>query len=403
MAAEEKIKKFCPKCKKTMSIKDFYMSNNKEKYPDGYLNQCKKCLTSQVDNWDASTFTWILQEADVPYITEEWNSLLKSYGKDRSKVTGMTIIGRYLGKMKLKQYRDFRWKDSEFLQDLNDKKTKEQMIRQGFDAAEIAQTISDTHQLSEAPAMPELQVTVPQSYSNPLAAGSSYDTFQQGDDDLFDDDLTDEEKRMLRLKWGKYTPEEWVRLEQLYQKMTDDYAIEGAGHEDTLLLVCKTSLKANQLLDMGDIDGATKATKMYNDLMKSGHFTADQNKKKEDEVLNSISELTVMCEKEGFIPRFYIDKPNDKVDAVIQDLKEYTYSVMTEELNLGNLIESAVRQMAIEEAKEEDEDVDDEELTMEDIQNITDQDHEQFFDMVEDEAASDEDLIAKFLEEEGGE
>ena len=39
----------------------------------------------------------------------------------------------------------------------------------------------------------------------------------------------------------------------------------------------------------------------------------------------------------------------------------------------------------------------------EDIQNITDQDHEQFFDMVEDEAASDEDLIAKFLEEEGGE
>ena len=47
-------------------------------------------------------------------------------------------------------------------------------------------------------------------------------------------------------------------------------------------------------------------------------------------------------------------------------------------------------------------DIDDEELTMEDVQNITDQDHEQFFDMVEDEAASDEDLITKFLEEEGG-
>ena len=84
-------------------------------------------------------------------------------------------------------------------------------------------------------------------------------------------------------------------------------------------------------------------------------------------------------------------------------MKDYTYSVMTEELNLGNLIESAVRQMAIEEAKEEDEDIDDEELTMEDIQNITDQDHEQFFDMVEEEAGSDEDIITKFLEEEGGE
>jgi hypothetical protein len=43
---------------------------------------------------------------------------------------------------------------------------------------------------------------------------------------------------------------------------------------NTLKLACKCSLKANQLLDIGDIDGAQKATKMYDGLMKSGKWTA---------------------------------------------------------------------------------------------------------------------------------
>jgi hypothetical protein len=33
-------------------------------------------------------------------------------------------------------------------------------------------------------------------------------------DDNFDDDLTDEDRTYLRLKWGKaYKPEEWIKLE----------------------------------------------------------------------------------------------------------------------------------------------------------------------------------------------
>jgi hypothetical protein len=71
-----------------------------------------------VDNWNPDSYMWIIQEADVPYIPEEWNKLMASYAKDRSKVTGMTIIGRYLSKMKLKQFREYRWKDTAFLQEL---------------------------------------------------------------------------------------------------------------------------------------------------------------------------------------------------------------------------------------------------------------------------------------------
>lgn len=382
---------FCERCHKVMNAKEFYGSNNLEKYPDGKIHICKKCLTMHVDNWDPETYLWILQECDVPYIPDVWNKIMDKYGRDKSKVTGVTIIGRYLSTMKIKQYKDYRWKDTEYLQEKANRIKSEAMKRQGFSAAEIDKTITE-----DTFVLPQGELKEPAFAAPAPVSAETEDYFDRDNDDetLIENDLTDEDKRYLRLKWGKaYKPEEWVRLEQLYQKMTQSYDIQGAGHEDVLLLVCKTSLKANQLLDIGDVDGAQKMIKMYDSLMKSGKFTAAQNKADNGEFLDSISEFVVLCEKEGFIPRYYVDGPKDKVDETIADLKGYTRSLVVEEMNLGNLIENAVKQMAQEEAKEEDEDVDDEELTFEEIETLKDEDFEAFDDFVEDEAETDQQLM----------
>jgi hypothetical protein len=58
---------------------------------------------------------------------------------------------------------------------------------------------------------------------------------------------------------------------------------------------------------------------MYDSLMKSGKFTAAQNKAESGEFVDSVSEIVELCEKEGFIPRFYTDGPQDKVDKVLLD------------------------------------------------------------------------------------
>lgn len=382
---------FCERCHKVMNAKEFYGSNNLEKYPDGKIHICKKCLTMHVDNWDPETYLWILQECDVPYIPDVWNKIMDKYGRDKNKVTGVTIIGRYLSTMKIKQYKDYRWKDTEYLQEKANRIKSEAMKRQGFSAAEIDKTITE-----DTFVLPQGELKEPAFAAPAPVSAETEDYFDRDNDDetLIENDLTDEDKRYLRLKWGKaYKPEEWVRLEQLYQKMTQSYDIQGAGHEDVLLLVCKTSLKANQLLDIGDVDGAQKMIKMYDSLMKSGKFTAAQNKADNGEFLDSISEFVVLCEKEGFIPRYYVDGPKDKVDETIADLKGYTRSLVVEEMNLGNLIENAVKQMAQEEAKEEDEDVDDEELTLEEIETLKDEDFEAFDDFVEDEAETDQQLM----------
>ena len=234
---------YCEKCKKTQNESEFYSSNNTEKYADGRLHQCKKCITMHVDNWDPNTYLWIIQECDVP---EDYFGQINSSPEDESIVT----------------------------------------------------------------------------------------------------DLTDEDRTYLRLKWGKsYKPEEWVRLEQLYEEMMNSYDIQTAGHIDTLILLCKTSLKANQLLDIADKEGKKKMMKMYDQLMKSGKFTAAQNKAEQGEYVDSVGELVAICEKDGFIPKYYVDGPQDKVDRVIQDMQQYTHDLITEEVGLGPLIERAIQQM----------------------------------------------------------
>jgi len=50
-----------------------------------------------------------------------------------------------------------------------------------------------------------------------------------------------------------------------------------------------------------------------------------------------------ICETDGFIPRYYTDGPQDKVDRTIQDLQEYTRSLIRDETNLGDLIDNAVK------------------------------------------------------------
>ena len=391
---------YCEKCNKTMLADQFYGTNNLEKYPDGKLRQCKKCMSMHVDNFNPDTYLWILQECDVPYIPEEWNKLLASYGKDRSKLTGLSILGRYLSKMKLKQFRDYRWEHTEHLQEVANKKMEETMKRQGYDAVEIHQAISQA-----TVSIPQVVEQPKYEENNPFLATGDEDYFAEMNGgsaaDDFVDDLTEEDKTYLRLKWGKtYKPEEWVRLEQLYEEMMASYDIQGAGHIDTLKLVCKTSLKANQLIDIGDIEGFQKMSKVYDSLMKSGKFTAQQNKAETGDFVDSIGELIELCEKQGYIERYYIESPKDRVDLTIADMQRYTKTLVEEETNLSIMVEKALRDIEKEDEANaentEDMIIDDIDLSLEDLEKtLKDQDYVDFQEFLDEEAEADSDYLTR--------
>lgn len=387
---------YCKRCNKTMGAEQFYGSNNKEKYPNGKLDLCKQCVTAHVDNWNPETYVWIMQECDVPYIPDEWDKLMKTYAKDPDKVTGLSIMGRYLSKMKLKQHKDYRWEHTEFLQQLAESKIEQTMKRQGYGMEEITMALERKKMIIPEDGFKEPEPPPPP----PLHFDDEDDYFSQhaeGNDIVID--LTDEDKTYLRLKWGKaYKPEEWVKLEQLYEEMMSSYDIQTAGHIDTLKLICKTSLKANQLIDMGDIEGFQKMSKVYDSLMKSGKFTAAQNKAEEGDFVDSVGELIEMCEKKGYIERFYIESPNDRVDLTIQDMQRYTRTLIEEETNLSNMIELALKQNAKEDQENtgvEDDIVDEDSLiNLDDIEEeLKDSDYEEFADFLEEEALEDLNLL----------
>ena len=386
---------YCKTCKRTMDADEFYTSKRLDRYPpDGKMKECKKCLTRHVDNWDPKTYTWILEEIDVPYIEDEWTTLLNRYGQNKKKLTGMTILGRYLSKMKLKQFRDYGWDDTERLQEAANAAKAEVMARQGYSGEEIEQAITEG-------SMPERPAPDTSEASDGAPA-----PIDLNEPEYFDDELTDEDKKYLTIKWGKaYRPYEWVQLEKLYQEMMAAFDIVTPAHEDYLKLICKTSLKAHQLIDLGDIEGFQKISKVYDTLMKSAKFTAAQNKAESGEYVSAIDEFILLCERDAPIERYYISEPKDKPDETLADMRNYVHRLVTEEMNLGNLIESAVRTMAREESKEEDEDTTDNlGLTLDEITEevLTDGDFTEHYERLEAEADEDAATIRDLLEEDDG-
>lgn len=143
---------------------------------------------------------------------------------------------------------------------------------------------------------------------------------------------------------------------------------------------------------------------MYDSLMKSGKWTAQQIKSEEKEIVDSIGELVALCERDGFMPRYYVDKPQDKVDRVIEDLQRYTHDLIDNEVGLSSMIEAAVKQWQEEQVKIQEAanmSEEDEEAKLMDYEApiIEDSDFSQFKDFEESLEEYDKNYFDSLLEE----
>lgn len=340
----------CNKCGKSMDEINFYTYKNGKK-----TELCKKCLTMHINNFEPNTFLWALEKMDVPYVPEEWNILRdKAYAKDPYKMNGMSVFGKYLSKMRLKQWKDYSWADTEKIAQEKEKKTQEDLeqqkkfeetMKQQLENGEISEAEYKT-MVSTPTQNAELAVKAPK---NEIGTDNFYDENNFiSEDELIDPaaELTQEDKIYLAMKWGRlYKPNEWVELEKKYEEMTSSFDIQDSDTTGTLILICKTYLKMNQAIDCGDMDGYQKLSRVYDSLRKSAKFTAAQNKEVKSDFVDCIGEMVAYCEKNGGqIPRMKIDAPNDIVDKVIMDLKEYTRSLIYDDKSLAQQIENYIKQ-----------------------------------------------------------
>lgn len=387
----------CQKCGKVLDEGQFYT------YKDGSKTElCKKCLTMHIDNFDESTYLWLLEKMDVPYVPGEWNSLRdKAFAKDADKMNGMSVFGKYLSKMKLKQWKNYCWADSEKLQKEAEEKAEARVeadeqfeadLQAKYEAGEISEAEYKT--LMSVPSQMKAEEDRPTE--NPyLGKDNPYNENDMISEEELPDpasELTQEDKIYLAMKWGRlYKPAEWIELEKMYNEMMDSFDIQDADTKNTLILLCKTTLKANQSLDAGDIEGFQKLSKVQESLRKSAKFTAAQNKEKKDDFIDCVGELVALCEKEGFIPRFATDIPQDKVDITLKDMQNYTKKLVTQDLGFGQQIEDALKKIQLQ--KELDAQADAEEP-----EQLSSEDYENYFNEVE--LQKEQDINT--LNEEGG-
>lgn len=168
----------------------------------------------------------------------------------------------------------------------------------------------------------------------------------------YDAELTLEEKRYLIFKWGKsYSLEDLVRMETLYQETAESFDVSNPNHKDYLKKICKASLQLDRSLDYGDSDSAAKYGRMYDMLNKSAKFTAASNKVDKEEYIGSVGELVAICEKEGFIPRYHNEENKDIVDKTLEDMNNYVKKLISNEMNLADLIDASIQMIAAEEVK----------------------------------------------------
>ena len=388
MAAEA----YCEKCHKTMNENQFYT------YKDGRKTEmCKKCLTMHIDNFNPETYLWLLEKMDVPYIEAEWNVLRdRAYAKDPFKMNGMSVFGKYLAKMKLKQWSQYSWADTEKLKAKAAEAAKRDAAEQARAEEQLKKDLAEG-KISEAEYKTLMSTETQYEDQGMFGPGPNYvvpggnpfieDNFIK-EEEMPDpaSELTDEDKLYLAMKWGRlYQPHEWVELETHYNKMMNSFDIQDADTEATLILLCKTDLKMNQAIDAGDVDGFQKLSRVSESLRKSAKFTAAQNKEQKSDYVDSVGELVAMCEKEGFIPRFATDIPQDKVDKTLKDMNNYLHKLVTQDLGFGQQIEDSLKKIQLQKEMNDaeidlDDEVDDE---------LIDQDYEDFYEEIKDQKEKD--------------
>lgn len=388
----------CKKCGKSMGESQFYT------YKDGTKTEmCKKCLTMHINNFDEDTFLWLLQKMDVPYIPAEWKTLRdRAYAKDPHKMNGMSVFGKYLSKMKLRQWKDYGWEDTEKLktkqefrtrQELEEIKRFEEEVKEKYKKGEISEaeykTLISTETQNKDTENFEYGDEIQQNFignDNPY----NENNFMK-EDEIPDvsEELTNEDKVYLAMKWGRlYKPHEWIELEKKYTEMTNSFDVRDSDTIGTLILICKTYLKLNQAIDCGDIAGYQQLSRVYDTLRRSAKFTAAQNKQEKGDFVDSVGALVSYCEKEGGrIPKYEIKADLDIVDKVIRDMKDYTKSLIYEDTALSQQIEDYIKKKEISESMKRDK----EEAKKQGLDNvfIEDEDITEHYEKIEEERKKD--------------
>lgn len=328
------IRKVCSKCGRSKILDEFFCYKNGERD-----DLCKDCLLEHVDNGDPDTFLWILERYDIPYIERMWVSMSnREFKANPGRFGPKSVLGKYMRNMKMHQYRKFGYADSDN-QELNG------LIPQTDQESEL-----DLRKKLESGEITKAEYNTRSSYADSVSRdGESKEyTLKSEYEKSVNDNLTTQDRVYLLSKWGtSYTPEEWVRMESMYNRYCAEYDMS-VDREETLKKLCKTSIKMDEALDSDDTLGYKSLSQVFDSLRKTGRFTDQQNKQDRTDLVDSVGRLVQLCERDGGIIEQMPDPeeyPQDKIDVTINNFKQYSVNLLRNEPNIAGLIETYIARL----------------------------------------------------------
>lgn len=301
-------RQICEKCGRNLRVESH--SDYWRKRTGGWATVCKECMVNGKDPRDEKQFLPILKELDFPYVEKTWVlQFNRAYRQNPDNVDLVKFFGRYLRSLSLASssaggkgfdateelnslpsakatepmytFEDLERlaaEDAKKVEELKRKeeekeakrKTKEEIPKRGPGRPrkerppEEEKPAKKAKKVKEASAatMATLVPQTPPPYMATLGI----------DEENIANELTDEDKKYLALKWGMlYKPSEWIALEDKYQKYAAEYEMN-VDREEVLRSICKTNLKMDQALDICDFKAYKDLSMVYDQLRKSGKF-----------------------------------------------------------------------------------------------------------------------------------
>lgn len=341
MGIASSARKKCIKCDIPRPYANFYkLKTPTDDDPDGYMPLCKSCIEHVYKASEPATFMPILKYLDIPWIPSEYRKIYLTKATP-GKPDNLAILGNYIVKMKLKQYKDYSFELSNLAQDRYEtEETRDPIENYNYNISLVhlsplltskKNAIDDKEKVIKEE---DMQVTA----ADEISEFSKQDTTQP--------ELTKEEAKYLIMKWGKiFTVDQLLTLEKQYQEMCQDFDIRNASQRNYLKKLCIISLRYDDLLLQQNYEDAKKLSSMYTSITKEAGFQPIQNKTANDDYLNSVSYLVKLAESEGPIPVYDIEENPDIVDLTIKDFKLWVKNLISDDENITERFDVAKQEL----------------------------------------------------------
>ena len=270
--------------------------------------------------------------------------------------------------MKLNQWKNFTWADTEKLKleaeekaklygsGANQAKSDFDNIKEAYENGEISEAQYQTYaELNK----PEKEFVFDEVTKQVVEKGTETTAQYPINNHPFEvvdlpdptAELTQEDKIYLAMKWGQlYSAADWIKLEEQYIDYEKSFDLHNADLIRGTKELCKLDLKGDQALDTGDFDSYSKIARAKDTLRKSLKFTEAQRKEDKESEFSCYGQIVSFAEEnndEDYIPNIDLSVDRDMVDIDIRDMKNYTKTLIEDDPAVFKMIEQYIKKREI--------------------------------------------------------